>query len=412
MMIGREIDTRSLTGREIEDVVEESLSDRSWRNLDVLVLVPDATRHAPVDQLFALIVGQIGRDARRLDVLVASGTHRPMRPEEIIERIGGPWPGVSVFAHAFDDERELTSAGRIPGDELARMTSGLYRDDLDVRVNRRLFEYDRVLILGPVTPHEAAGFSGGNKYLIPGVAGAGVTSAFHWMAAVITNPVVNGVRENPVRRVLDRAAGLVGADIVCLSFVVRADGGLGCLYAGSPRESWARAAEYSARCHIRYVPRPYSLIAGLAPVRLSDLWVGGKVMYKLEPILADGGELVISAPHITDLSAPHGARIREVGYHVRDYFLGQWDRFSEFPKLILAHSTNLRGIGTFEHGTEHPRVQVTLATGIDSETCRSVNLGYRDPATFNVDALRGREDEGILVVDDAGQDLYRLESER
>jgi hypothetical protein len=133
-------------------------------------------------------------------------------------------------------------------------------------------------------------------------------------------------------------------------------------------------------------------------------------MYKMEPVVADGGEVIIYAPHISEISYTHGAIIDQVGYHVRDYFVKQWDRFKGYPWGVLAHSTHLRGIGTYdaERGSEHPRIRVTLATGIPRERCERVNLGYRDPATIVLSEWVGREAEGDLVVPRAGEMLYRI----
>ena len=104
----------------------------------------------------------------------------------------------------------------------------------------------------------------------------------------------------------------------------------------------------------------------------------------------------------------HGRLIDEIGYHCRDYFLGQWDRFQGYPGGILAHSTHVKGVGSFDSatGTETPRMNVTLATGIPQEHCAHVNLGYSNPARFDRDAWStGR---GTLVVERAGEQLYRL----
>jgi nickel-dependent lactate racemase len=139
-----------------------------------------------------------------------------------------------------------------------------------------------------------------------------------------------------------------------------------------------------------------------------ELWVGGKCMYKLEPVVADGGELIIYAPHIREISLTHGKVIREVGYHCRDYFLKQWDRFGKYPWGVIAHSSHVRGIGTFENGRENCRVQVTLATGIPEETCKAINLGYRDPASIRPEEYANREHEGVLHVPKAGEMLYHL----
>jgi hypothetical protein len=139
-----------------------------------------------------------------------------------------------------------------------------------------------------------------------------------------------------------------------------------------------------------------------------DVWTGGKCMYKLEPVVADGGELIIYAPHIEEVSVTHGKLIESIGYHTRDYYLKQWDKFKDVPWLALAHSTHVRGVGAFEGGVEKPRVRVTLATQIPPEICAKINMGYRDPNSINIADYENREDEGILYVPKAGEMLYRL----
>ncbi|HEX2818101.1 MAG TPA: hypothetical protein VHN39_17035, partial [Phenylobacterium sp.] len=148
-----------------------------------------------------------------------------------------------------------------------------------------------------------------------------------------------------------------------------------------------------------------------APAMYDELWVGGKCAYKLEPVVADGGEIVIYAPHIKEISVVHGALIRQIGYHVRDYFLKQPGRFPGVPRGVLAHSTHVKGIGRYENGVETPRITVTLATGISAEECRAVNLGYRDHRTIDAAAWQDREDEGMLYVPKAGETLYRLKND-
>ena len=137
----------------------------------------------------------------------------------------------------------------------------------------------------------------------------------------------------------------------------------------------------------------------------ADMWTAAKGMYKVEPAIAEGGEVVIFAPHITEVSYTHGPLIDKIGYHCRDYFLKQWDRFANVPRGVLAHSTHLRGQGTYENGVERCRINVTLATGIPEERCRRLNLGYLDPASVRKDEWKG---EGVKVVERAGEVLYRV----
>jgi nickel-dependent lactate racemase len=145
------------------------------------------------------------------------------------------------------------------------------------------------------------------------------------------------------------------------------------------------------------------------PSMYDDLWTGAKGAYKTEPVVADGGEVIIYAPHIHEVSYVHGALIDRIGYHCRDYFLAQWDRFSHYPWGILAHSTHVKGLGSYDASTgiETPRIRVTLATSIPRARCERINLGYLDPATIDPKHWNGAGANG-LVVHRAGEMLYRM----
>jgi nickel-dependent lactate racemase len=318
------------------------------------------------------------------------------------------YQSVRFFNHAWDDPSALIELGRLPAEEIDQLSGGLFSMDVPVEINRHLLDYDAVLIVGPVFPHEVVGCSGGNKYLFPGVAGPQILNFFHWLGATITNPMIIGNKWTPVRRVVDRAAALVPVERRCLCLVVEGKNFAG-IFGGSPEEAWDHASNLSQELHIVRKPRPFHTVLSCAPLMYDELWVGGKCMYKLEPVVADGGELIIYAPHIHEVSVTHGSLIEELGYHCRDYFLKQWDRFSHYPWGVLAHSTHVRGIGTFVDGIERCRIQVTLATGIPEATCRKINLGYRDPARIRLEDFQDREDEGILYVPKAGEMLYHLE---
>ena len=180
------------------------------------------------------------------------------------------------------------------------------------------------------------------------------------------------------------------------------------MFIGGVEEAFHAAAELSAQRHIIWLDAPYQRVLSHAPAMYNELWTAAKAMYKLEPGIADGGEVIVYAPHLRSVSAMHGRHIYEIGYHVRDYFLGQWDRFKDIPAGVLAHSTHLKGSGTYENGVEVPRIRVTLASQIPPEDCARLNLGYCDPATIHVDEWTHREAEGMLYVPKAGEYLYRV----
>jgi nickel-dependent lactate racemase len=404
-----------LSSAEVRAICAAAMENLPLDGKRVLVLIPDRTRHAPIDLFFRILTDLLCKRVKQLDFLVAAGTHHPMSMQSLYAHVGMTagehrtrFPNVAFFNHKHDNKSELVSLGILQAKEISLLTDGLFAQDIPITINRKAVEYDHILIVSPVVPHEAMGFAGGNKYFFPGIGGVEIIETFHWLAAVITNPVVNGVKDTPTRRVIDQAASFLHTPATCLAFAIDDHHKIACLFAGDPIEAWSRAADCSAQLHITYLDKPIRRVVGITPEIYDDIWVAGKAMYKLEPVIADGGEVVIYGPHIKELSFTHGNDIRRIGYHVRDFFVKQWGHYAREPKLILAHSTNVKGIGTFDNGRETPRISVTLATSIPEDVCKQVNLGFQDPRSIDLDALRADEDDDVLVVEHAGQVLYRL----
>jgi nickel-dependent lactate racemase len=407
-----------ITENDVRRIVAQACPPADYRNKKVLLIVPDGTRTAPVGLMFKALFDQIGGETAAFDVLIALGTHQPMSEPAICERLEiSPeerqtrYSRVQLFNHAWDNPEALTQVGTLTRDEVSELTENRFSMEVKVEVNKLLFNYDQVIIIGPVFPHEVVGFSGGNKYLFPGVAGAEILNFFHWLGAVVTNPMIIGNKWTPVRRVVDRAGALVKVPKLCFCMVVDPAKNLVGLFAGTPEKAWDEASELSRQVHITYKEKPFHTILSCAPHMYDEVWTAGKCMYKLEPVLADDGELIIYAPHITEISVTHDANIRAIGYHCRDYFLGQWDKFKHYPWGVIAHSTHVRGIGKYENGIEKCRARVTLASQIPEATCRQINLGYRDPRSIRIEDYANREDEGVLLVRKAGEMLYHLKQQ-
>jgi nickel-dependent lactate racemase len=416
MVIGQGSTTTTLHDEQVRDVLAHALAPLAFDGQRVLVIIPDATRTAPIPLMFRLLYDLLGARVARLDYLIALGTHQPM-PEEAIARLVGVsaaartarFPKSAIYNHRWDLPETLRTIGVISEAETAQLTGGLFSAETPVTLNGMIFDYDRVLICGPVFPHEVAGFSGGAKYLFPGIAGAEIINFTHWLGALVTSMETIGVKDTPVRRVIHRAAHFLNQEVFCLAMVLKGRDLHG-LYVGPHADAWSIAADLSAQLNIIYTPRPYRRVLSMAAPMYDDLWTAAKAMYKTEPAIADGGEVIIYAPHITEVSYTHGHLIDEVGYHVRDYFTQQWERFAHIPGGILAHSTHVKGKGCYDvaTGVETPRIQVTLATGISEERCRRINLGYLDYRTIDPETWANREDQGILLVRHAGEMLYRI----
>jgi nickel-dependent lactate racemase len=411
-------------GRDVvlgQDDVRQIVADAAERiapdGQRVLTVIPDHTRTCPLPQIARELHAAVAPRASKLDFLIALGTHPPLG-EEAIDRLLGVEPGrrgdvlsgSDVFNHEWKNPDALARIGTLSRDKVLELIGpdlSSFARDIDVTINRRVLDYDAVLIAGPVFPHEVVGFSGGAKYFFPGVCGQELLDFFHWLGALITCPKIIGTKHTPVRALLDAALDMVELDSYALCMVVHGHDLAG-LYFGDVREAWSAAADLSDRVHVTYVDRPFESVLARAPEMYDELWVGAKCMYKMEPVVADGGELIIYAPHIDEISVAHGEIIRKIGYHCLPYFLAQWERFRDYPWGVLAHSTHVRGIGTYENGVEKPRIRVTLATAIPEQTCRQVHLGYRDPASIDVAQWAGREDAGRLYVPRAGEMLHKL----
>ena len=413
-MIGFGHADQVLSDAQVEQVVAQAVEQMALDGKKLLVLIPDHTRSCPLPQIVRLLKQHAAPRTARLDYLIALGTH-PALTEPQIDKLLGILPGQRqqvlgasrVFNHDWKNPAALARVGTLAAEQVRRITGGKFEMDIDVTVNRLVFDYDLVLVAGPVFPHEVVGFSGGAKYFFPGICGQELLDFFHWLGAVITNPRIIGAKHTPVRATLEAAADMLAFPKFGLCMVVKGHDLAG-LYFGELREAWSAAADLSDRVHIIYVDEPYESVLSQAPEMYDELWVGGKCMYKLENVVADGGELIIYAPHIREISVTHGKLIEEIGYHTRDYFLAQWDKFKHYPWGVVAHSTHVRGIGTYEGGVEKPRVRVTLATGIDEATCRRINLGYRDPASIDPAQWQGKP--GRLHVPKAGEMLYKLKN--
>ncbi|MFP4105335.1 MAG: lactate racemase domain-containing protein [Phycisphaerae bacterium] len=408
--------TEILTEKHVSALIASSVEHLQPEGKSFLFIIPDLTRTCPLPMMIKHLYDHIGKRAKQFDLLIALGTHPALTEEQIDQLLGvdpgsreTAYPNMRVFNHDWKSPDALTKIGTLTAETVEEITGGLFSQDIDVTLNKLALQYDKVVVCGPVFPHEVVGFSGGAKYFFPGICGEELLNFFHWLGAVITCPKIIGNKWTPVRKLLHAALGMIPADTAAFCMVGKGHDLAG-LFFDSVAEAWSAAADLSDQLHITYVDKPFRSILSRAPLMYDEIWVAAKCMYKMEPVVADGGELIIYAPHVEEISVTHGKLIREIGYHTRDYFVNQWEKFKDYPWGVLAHSTHVRGIGRWVDGAEQPRIKVTLATRIPKDVCDAVNLGYRDPESIDVSQWEGREAEGKLYVPKAGEMLYKLKN--
>ncbi|MGC8778753.1 MAG: lactate racemase domain-containing protein [Candidatus Caldatribacteriaceae bacterium] len=403
---------RTFPPEEFREYLSEALARYEAEGKKILAIIPDATRTLPMKDIFHLLIKHVLPRTKTLHFLIALGTHPPLTDAELKNHLGVTYQearglGTEVLNHRYNDLGTLIHIGTIPRQEVEEVSRGLLQQDIPVTINRHILDYDELLIVGPVFPHEVVGFSGGHKYFFPGISGAEIIDQFHWLAALITNPKIIGHKETPVREILRRAAQFMPRPSTKLAIVMTGKEPCG-LFLGDPEDAWSKAADLSSQVNIVWKDHPFHTVLSVAPEMYNELWVGGKCMYKLEPVVKDGGKIIIYAPHIREISVTHGKYLREIGYHVRDFFLAHWDEYQHYPWGVLAHSTHVKGIGKYQDGKEYPRIEVILATGLPEDLCRRINLGYMDYHHIRIEDYQNQEDQGILVVPRAGEMLYRL----
>lgn len=415
-VVGRGAASLALSPEELRAIVLDALADIGPGER-VLAIVPDKTRDDNTNQLVPFaseILAQQRIEA--FDVLIAQGTHGPMSEAEKREKIG--WRKIapdnigSIFDHRWDRDDELITLGQLSAETISDLTDGLMSEAVPVRINALLTpgRYDTVLVFGATMPHEVAGFAGGAKYFFPGIAGPELTHLTHWLGALATIENVIGRIETPTRRVIEAAAALLTPRIISFTSVsTRNAEGLRshALFAGDIYEAFRRAAKVSSQVHIKRIGRKYKRVVALLDRHYDELWVGGKASYKLGSIIEEGGELIIYAPQLTQLSATHGHLIEKYGYapleQVREMVAGSDELRANL--CVAAHLAHVSyGSARDAAGRLAPRYRITLASEVSEADCVRVNLGFLDHRQFELEDYRA--DSETLVVENAGRDLY------
>jgi nickel-dependent lactate racemase len=421
--IGKGSPEFDLSPAELREILERTLL-RIAPGARVLAIIPDKTRDDNTDIVFPFAAEILeARQVGQFDALVAQGTHGPMTDAEKRSKVGfgnegSPAVFGQIFDHQWDNPEELTTIGELSADEVSRLTNGLLNEAVKVNLNRRLAPdiYDIILIFSATVPHEVAGFAGGAKYLFPGVAGPDLTHATHWLGALASIENVIGRVETPTRHMIEAAADFVSAQIITLNSVVTRDDHnqlhSHALFTGDFRSAFRAAAEVSKQVHIKYTGRKYRRVVALLDEHYDELWVGGKASYKLGGIIEEGGELIIYAPHLRSISETHGKLIEKYGYAPLDRVREMVALSSELQSnlAVAAHLAHVSFAGKRDAaGRVVPRYRITMASALDEETCRRVNLGFMDHREFRRENYEN--DPDTLIVERAGRDLYLVEPE-
>src|SRR5512140_100455 len=250
MTIRAVAETGHLSYETIRSMLEQGLADQ-FTGQRVLVLIPDHTRSMPLPVLFRSVV-EILQDAQQLDFMVALGTHPPL-DEAALRRLVGIdeaersslYRNVGLLNHAWADPSTLVTLGVMGSAEIRALAGPCWHpslpDCVPIQINRAALAYDHILILGPTFPHEVAGFSGGAKYLFPGISGPDMIHATHWLGALSGVVKTIGIKDTPVRRMIHAAASRLSTPVTLVALIVEGHE-LSGLFIGDTLSAWSAAA--------------------------------------------------------------------------------------------------------------------------------------------------------------------------
>ncbi len=245
------------------------------------------------------------------------------------------------------------------------------------------------------------------------MAGPELTHATHWLGALAKIENVIGKIDTPTRRLINTAVELIKTPVVCINCIVSREraGRLQthAIFVGDIKTAFELAAQISAIVHVKSVPRKYGKVLALLDEHYDELWVGGKASYKLGGVIADGGELLIYAPHLKHVSITHGELIEKFGYAPIESVSHMVEKHPELGcnLCVAAHLAHVAYAGRIdEQGNVQPKYKITLASGLDESICEKLRLGYVDHRAVDLNAFL--VDPDVLVVPDAGRDLYMI----
>jgi nickel-dependent lactate racemase len=330
----------------------------------VLLLPPDVTRfHSWAGFLTGLLYQRLHRYAE-VAVLPAVGTHAPMTDAEI-ERMFPGVPG-SIF-HVHDWRNGVVPLGEVPAELIHLVSEGKLNFSARVEVDRLLVEgnWDVILSIGQLVPHEVIGVANHNKNVFVGAGGSDLINKSHWLGAVYGIERIMGRADSPVRAVLHYASDHLARHLPLVYLLtVRArdaEGGLVTrgLFAGDDRACFYAGAELCRQVNLDRLERaPRKMVVYLDPLEFKSTWLGNKAIYRTRMAIADAGELIVLAPGVREFGedATIDRLIRRYGYRGTPTTLESVQRQPEL-------AANLSAAAHLIHGSTEGRFSVTYCAG-------------------------------------------------
>lgn len=395
--------TETLTASDLKDSLYSAL-DQLGKEKKVLVIPPDITRlHSRAGELAEMAWEYYGKNLT--DVLPALGTHRPMTAAEI-KRMYGKMPLALFREH---DWREgIITLGEVPEEFVAEVSEGKIDYAWPAQVDKLLVDgdFDLILSIGQVVPHEVVGMANYNKNIFIGTGGPEGINKSHFLGAVFGMEKMMGKVDTPVRKILNYASKHFTADlpiVYVLTVVESVDGEqlTRGLFIGDDIDCFDSAAQLSRQVNFKMLDEPLrKVVVYLSSDEFKTTWLGNKSIYRTRMAMADEGELIVLAPGLADFGED-----QEIDRLIRKYGYVGTDKILELTRENEDLKNNLSAAAHLIHGSSEGRFKITYCSGILTQAeIESVNYEYADlnamMAKYNPEKL----EDGFNTVN--GEDVY------
>ena len=361
---------------QLKEALQKSLEGRDLKK--VLIIPPDYTRMYSYAGKITAIYYELLKDRCHVDIMPALGTHFPMTEEEWVAFFGEGVPFDRMLVHNW--RTDVMKLGEVPASFVSKVSEGLVNNSIDVEVNRCLMDpsYDLVLSIGQVVPHEVVGMANYSKNIFVGIGGSSMINSSHMLGAFYGMERIMGKDFSPVRRVFDYAEENFLSKVPLLYVLTTTtnqgdDVTLHGLYIGRERANFEAAVKKSQQINLTHMPqRLKKVVVYLDPREFKSTWLGNKSVYRTRMAIADGGDLIVLAPAVSQFGEdPENDKlIRKYGYVGRK-------RVLELVEENEDLKNNLSTAAHLIHGSSDDRFKITYCTTqLTEEEVRGANFGY------------------------------------
>jgi nickel-dependent lactate racemase len=268
----------------------------------VLVLIDDATRATPTARILPRAMDELhagGVADGNIEFLQAPGTHRPMKPEEVRQKLGDLYGKYRVHEHHWLDAGSLHDFGTT-------------RDGTRVTANKLITQFDFVLGVGSIVPHRVKGVSGGAKIMFPGVAGREMMDRNQWEASMTMSETVMGIPENPMRLRMEEAARIAGLSYI-VNVVYDVERRIVGCFCGDFVATHRKGTLLSREVYAVHLPTRADVVIIDSHSQDRDFWQSAKGPYAGTMAVKDGGSLILVSPNPEGVASNH-PNLMKIGY--------------------------------------------------------------------------------------------------